>query len=90
MMEEYIKAEARQICKDLFEQMVEIDTQDWFSLDDHNYGFRIDKDAANKYSVRIAGDGIHYSKALKGLRPHILKKIEQVLNIKARMENNNE
>lgn len=86
MMDEF-KAEARQICKDLFEQMAEIDTQDWFSLNDSHYGFRVDKEAANKYSVRIAGDGIHYSKALKGLRPHILKKIEQVLSIKARMEN---
>lgn len=82
-----IKKEAMKICEGVFDSMNELDTIDWYFIDNRQWklGFRIDKDAPNKYSVRISGDGIHYSKTLKGLRPHILKKIEQILGIK-RME----
>lgn len=79
-----IKKEARKICEGVFDSMNELDTIDWYFIDNQQWklGFRIDKDAPNKYSVRISGDGIHYSKTLNGLRPHILKKIEQILGIK--------
>lgn len=86
-MTDNIKKEARKICEGVFDSMNELDTIDWYFIENRQWklGFRIDKDAPNKYSVRISGDGIHYSKTLNGLRPHILKKIEQVLCIK-RME----
>lgn len=50
-----------------------------FRIEYKRFGITIQKDAPERYYIQITGEGSHYSSTLKGLHPHIRKRLAHCL-----------